>query len=132
MITANYSLPVGSLQAVRAGFRYKGSASLCTSGDYDERDDLVFAVTTVEDTQDPVVNIDSPADGANVSGVVDLQANATDNVAVARVEFFIDSELVGSDESAPYRYSWNTLDFSNGNHTLAVKAFDAKRELGLR
>jgi leucyl aminopeptidase len=38
-------LPTGStLQAVRAQFRYQGSASSCTSGSYNDHDDLVFAV----------------------------------------------------------------------------------------
>jgi hypothetical protein len=34
----------GSLQAVRAQFRYLGSASSCTTGSYNDHDDLVFAV----------------------------------------------------------------------------------------
>jgi len=45
VITASYQLPAaGELQAVRANFRYKGSQSSCSSGDYDDHDDLVFAV----------------------------------------------------------------------------------------
>jgi hypothetical protein len=46
--TATYTLPASgpaNLQAVRAQFRYQGSASPCTSGAYNDRDDLVFAVT---------------------------------------------------------------------------------------
>ncbi len=38
------ALPAGSLQAIRAQFRYGGTASPCTSGSYNDRDDLVFAV----------------------------------------------------------------------------------------
>ena len=44
-LSASYTLPSGSLQAVRAQFRYQGSASSCTSGGYNDRDDLVFAVS---------------------------------------------------------------------------------------
>ncbi len=44
--TATYTLPSGALQAVRAQFRYQGSASTCTSGSYNDRDDLVFAVSS--------------------------------------------------------------------------------------
>lgn len=45
VLSATYTLPAGSsLQAVRANFRYSGSASACTTGPYDDRDDLVFAV----------------------------------------------------------------------------------------
>ena len=43
-LSANYTLPGGSLQAVRAQFRYLGSASSCTSGAYNDHDDLIFAV----------------------------------------------------------------------------------------
>ena len=43
-LSANYTLPSGTLQAVRAQFRYQGSASSCTSGSYNDHDDLIFAV----------------------------------------------------------------------------------------
>ena len=43
-LSVNYTLPSGSLQAIRANFRYNGSASPCTSGNYNDHDDLVFAV----------------------------------------------------------------------------------------
>ncbi len=43
-LSANYTLPSGSLQAVRAQFRYQGSASSCTTGSYNDHDDLIFAV----------------------------------------------------------------------------------------
>ncbi|HUD66288.1 MAG TPA: hypothetical protein VMQ17_17005 [Candidatus Sulfotelmatobacter sp.] len=43
-LSANYTLPSGTLQAVRAQFRYLGSASSCTSGSYNDHDDLIFAV----------------------------------------------------------------------------------------
>ena len=43
-LSATFTLPTGSLQAVRAQFRYQGRASSCTSGAYNDRDDLIFAV----------------------------------------------------------------------------------------
>jgi leucyl aminopeptidase len=43
-LSATYTLPTGTLQAVRANFRYLGSASSCSTGSYDDHDDLVFAV----------------------------------------------------------------------------------------
>jgi hypothetical protein len=43
-ISRTYTLPTGSLQAVRANFRYLGSASSCSTGAYDDHEDLVFAV----------------------------------------------------------------------------------------
>jgi uncharacterized membrane protein len=43
-LSATYTLPTGSLQAVRANFRYQGSASSCSTGAFDDHDDLIFAV----------------------------------------------------------------------------------------
>jgi extracellular elastinolytic metalloproteinase len=45
-LSATYTLPSGALQAVRAQFRYQGAASPCTAGGFNDRDDLVFAVTS--------------------------------------------------------------------------------------
>ena len=44
-LSATYVLPAGGLQAVRAAFRYQQAPSTCTTGDFDDRDDLVFAVS---------------------------------------------------------------------------------------
>jgi leucyl aminopeptidase len=43
-LSATYTLPAGSLQAVRANFRFQGSASSCSTGSFDDHDDLVFPV----------------------------------------------------------------------------------------
>ena len=45
-LSATYTLPSGALQAVRARFRYQGSASACATGAFIDHDDLVFAVTS--------------------------------------------------------------------------------------
>ena len=46
-LKATYTLPSGgSTQAVRAAFRYGGSAGACAPGAYNDRDDLAFAVET--------------------------------------------------------------------------------------
>ncbi|WNG30435.1 M20/M25/M40 family metallo-hydrolase [Cystobacter fuscus] len=43
-ISATYTLPAGGVQAIRANFRYQGSAAACSTGGYDDHDDLIFAV----------------------------------------------------------------------------------------
>ncbi|WP_375768037.1 M20/M25/M40 family metallo-hydrolase [Archangium gephyra] len=43
-ITATYTLPTGTTQAIRANFRYNGTASSCSTGAYDDHDDLIFTV----------------------------------------------------------------------------------------
>ncbi len=71
----------------------------------------------------PTVSIASPT-GGNVSGTVTISANASDNVGVTRVDFYVNGVLVGSDATAPYQYTWNTT-------TLAQRRGDLLRH-GLR
>jgi len=53
----SYTLPQGSEQAVRVQFRYGGSIGTCTSGSYNDHDDLVFSVGGGTDapTQSPII-----------------------------------------------------------------------------
>lgn len=44
VLSATYTLPEGPLQAVRAAFRKGGSAAPCATGNYNDRDDVVFVV----------------------------------------------------------------------------------------
>jgi len=81
------------------------------------------------DTTPPSVSFSSPAGGATVSGTVSLSANATDNVGVTSVSFYVDGSLVASDTSSPYSVSWNTSSVANGAHTLMVKAYDAANNM---
>src|SRR5262249_38243041 len=61
------------------------------------------------DTTPPAVSLTSPAAGATVSGTVTVSANASDNIAVAGVQFQVDGVNLGSpDTAAPYSVSWDT------------------------
>ncbi len=78
-----------------------------------------------EDTEFPSVMINSPIDGATISALVNLQAIATDNVAVAGVSFYMGSTVVGvEDLSPPYEASLNPADFANGSYELKALARD--------
>jgi len=78
------------------------------------------------DTTAPQVAITSPAAGATVSGSVNLTANATDNVAVASVQFKVDGANAGSAlTAAPYSYLLNTSSLSNASHSITAVATDA-------
>jgi hypothetical protein len=78
------------------------------------------------DTTPPTVSITSPANGATVSGSINVTANASDNVGVASVQFRLDGADAGApDTSTPYAIAWNTATASNGTHTLTAVARDA-------
>lgn len=81
--------------------------------------------TPSPDTTKPTVNFSSPANNAAVSGVVTATAAASDDVGVTKVEFSLDGSLKMTDVAAPYNYSFDSKTLSNGNHTLAAKAYDA-------
>jgi hypothetical protein len=86
---------------------------------------VVKVDNSVKDTTPPTVSITGPANGAKVSGVVSVTANAADNVSVASVKFEIDGAVVGApDLAAPFAYSWDTSKSSNGGHTLKAIATD--------
>ena len=80
------------------------------------------------DTQPPVVSLTAPANGATVSATVPVSATATDNVAVAKVEFYRGTTLIGTDTSASsgnvYSVNWNTTQSPNGSHIITAKAYD--------
>jgi len=76
------------------------------------------------DTTPPAVSFTAPATGATVSGTTTVSANATDNVAVARVDLYLDAALYASKAAAPYSFAWNTLATSDGAHTLKLVAVD--------
>jgi subtilisin family serine protease len=79
----------------------------------------------VRDTVRPVVTITSPANGASVAGPVLVAASATDNVGVARVDFFLDfTTTLASDTSAPWELTWNSATVAPGAHSIAARAYD--------
>ena len=82
------------------------------------------------DTTLPNVSITAPAAGATVSGLTDFSATATDNVAVAGVQFRVDGINVGAEDlTAPYSISWDTRGHLNGSHTLTAVARDTSGNL---
>ncbi len=78
------------------------------------------------DTTPPTVSMTSPANGATVSGSVLVSANATDNVAVAQVQFMLDGANLGAALIAPpYSRTWDASTATAGSHTLTAVARDA-------
>jgi hypothetical protein len=78
------------------------------------------------DTIPPTVSITFPASNANVSGSITVSANASDNVGVSGVQFKLDGNNLGAeDTTSPYSTSWNTTSVANGSHTLTATARDA-------
>ncbi len=73
----------------------------------------------------PVVTLTAPATNATflAPATVNLTANATDaNGAIAKVEFYNGTILIGTDLTAPYTFSWANV--TAGTYSLTAKAYD--------
>jgi hypothetical protein len=86
----------------------------------------VLTATTADcDTTPPTVSLTAPPAGTDLNGTVSVTADAADNDRVAGVQFLLDGQPLGSeDTSAPYQVSWNTRAAANGGHTLTARASD--------
>ena len=73
----------------------------------------------------PTISITNPTNASTVNGTVSVTVNVNDNVGVARVEFYVDSSLVSTDETAPFVYLFDTTKISNGQHTITAIVYDA-------
>jgi hypothetical protein len=71
----------------------------------------------------PVVNIINPADGEEFEApeAIDIEASATDDGTITKVEFFAGSEKLGEDLTAPYSFAWSA---DEGMYSLTAKATD--------
>ena len=86
------------------------------------------SATSTADTTAPSVSISSPANGSTVSGTIQVQGTAGDNVGVTKIEFYVDGQLKSTATASPFSFSWVTS--SNGTHSLQVKAYDAAGNVG--
>lgn len=97
-----------------------GSDSVCS---------LAVAASTPPppaDATPPVVSVQTPANGATVSGSIALAGSASDNVGVTAVQVSIDGGPAASAAgTVAWTYTVDTTKLTNGSHAAAVKAVDA-------
>ncbi len=78
------------------------------------------------DKEAPVVSVNE----SGSSGTITFSAMATDNVAVSKVEFYVDGNLKGTDETSPYSMTLDSNMLTNTSHSLVAKAYDAAGNVG--
>ncbi|MBI3549970.1 MAG: hypothetical protein HY078_13110 [Elusimicrobia bacterium] len=78
------------------------------------------------DTTAPRVTLTQPTAGTGLTGAAILAAAASDNVAVAGVQFLLDGGPLGPElTAAPYQSVWDTTGAAGGPHSLMAVARDA-------
>lgn len=70
------------------------------------------------------------ADGSRVADLATIAVDATDDVGVAAVELYVGGERIGTDDSAPFQFSWDTTAQPNGSISLEARALDAAGNQG--
>jgi len=79
----------------------------------------------------PVINIVSPRDGDVVpTGNVSIDVVATDDVAVSRVDLYVDGVLEATSKRAPFGTKWSSRKATAGAHFLQCKAYDRDGNVG--
>jgi subtilisin family serine protease len=92
---------------------------------------ISVVVSNVLDITSPTIQISSPTDGARVTSNVSIKVNVADNVAVTKVELYVDGMLQAVSTAAPFTTKWNTAKAAKGPHTLLCKAYDSAGNVGL-
>jgi len=83
------------------------------------------------DTTAPTVAIISPADGSKVATPSQkISVSGSDNVAVTKLQLYIDGKLFGTSTASNATFSWNTIKASSGTHSLQAYAYDAAGNSG--
>jgi hypothetical protein len=123
-VTSPYSTS-WTTTAVADGSHTLSARARDAAGNLGTAANVVVTVTNVPDSIAPSVSVAAPAPGATLSGSATITANASDNVAVAGVSFFVDGAQVGAEDlAAPYSAAWNTTAVANGTHTITARARD--------
>jgi hypothetical protein len=81
--------------------------------------------TVTVDNSAPTVSVTAPTSGSTLSGSVPLTATAADvGSPVAKIDFLVDGNVVGTSTISPYGVMWNTTTTTNGTHTVTARATD--------
>jgi len=78
----------------------------------------------------PQVNLLSPLNGSTVSGEVELNAKATDDNGILRVDFSVDGTFIGTSAENLYTFVWDSSTVENGIHTITATVLDTVLQKG--
>jgi membrane peptidoglycan carboxypeptidase len=86
---------------------------------------LTATIQVTVDNQPPEVQIVYPTQGQSLLAMagraIALQTDASDDIGLARVELYVDGNLVAALTQPPYSFPWQG---AVGKHTFTVKAYD--------
>jgi hypothetical protein len=86
--------------------------------------------SSASDSIAPVVKITTPTTSAKMTGLAPVNVTATDNIAVVRVELYVNGTLYATDTVTPFDFILDTSGFADGSATLVSKGYDAAGNAG--
>lgn len=87
--------------------------------------EVPIVVDNCGDEVRPTISVASHTDGEWVTGTESVTPNASDDVGVVRVKFYIDGVVRRNDSKLPFLFDWDTTTETPGPHTLQLRAYDA-------
>ncbi len=109
---------------LRYNTSYQYSVSATDAAVNESPKSAVLDAVTLADTTAPVVAITGPSNGQSLQLTFAINATASDDLDLRRVEFYADSTLISSVVAAPFGLNWNSYAVHNGAHTITAKAVD--------
>ena len=100
---------------------------------YDASNNIGKSAPVTFMTSNTIIDLTAPVVSASVTGSagrITLNATASDNVGVTKVEYYVDGSLVGSSMAAPYTLGYDSTLLTKGSHSLVTKAYDAANNIG--
>lgn len=82
-------------------------------------DTVTFEVS--EESDEVECSITNPAEGGEVSGVVNISVAASASGGISSVDFYANDELLGNDVAAAWALEWDTTDWLDQTVELAVE-----------
>jgi glucose/arabinose dehydrogenase len=123
-VAGSSNTTTGTITGLTCGASYQVGVDAVDDSGLHSTQTTIPASTADCDTMFPTVQITSPT-GGTVNGAVTVSATAGDNLGVAGVQFKLDGNNLGAeDTTGPFSVSWDTTAGANGNHTLTAVARD--------
>jgi len=99
------------------------------AGNESDNDAILFTIGGSLDTEPPTLVLLYPQEGDKLTGTVTVSVDVTDNVAVDRVEYYVDGGEAGLPNlvvrAHPWSFDWDTSDWADTfEHTLYIRAVD--------
>jgi len=85
---------------------------------------ISITVGTSTDSNLPVVSIMNPSDGSTIEGMTSVNVDASDDVAVSKVELYVDDILHDEKSNSPYDFMIDANQLTGGSHVIKAKAID--------